>query len=79
MCFYDFEHDYIIGSISVEYLTFGLLTFLRLLETMGTFNVGALVFCMFKYDTNTLMCFNNHSGARQWNVVNKRYQGQSVA
>ena len=55
VCFYDFERDYIIGLISVESFTFGLLTFLRFLETMGTFEIGAHVFYMFKYDPYILI------------------------
>ena len=66
-----FEHDYsyMIGLISEEPLNFGLLAFSRLQYSVGTFEVGAHVFYMFKYDPYTLMCLNNHIVERQWNVV----------
>ena len=65
MLFFVFAHDYMIGLISEESLTFGLLAFLRLLKIMGTFEVGVLVFYMFKYDPYSLMCLNNYMQGRQ--------------
>ena len=62
VCFYDYGHDYVMALILVESLAFGFLTFLRMLQKMGTFEVGAHVFYMFKYDLYTLMCLNNHMG-----------------
>ena len=69
MCFYVFEHDYMIGLISEESLTFGLLTIFRLLYRMGTFKVLIHVFYVLKYDPHTLMYLSNHMVTRQQNVV----------
>ena len=59
----------VIGFISEASLTFGLLTIFILLYRMGTFEVKAHVFYMFKYDPHTLICLNNHMGTRQQNVM----------
>jgi hypothetical protein len=70
----------VFGWISEETLNFGLLTLLRLLATMGTFEVGLNVFfIMLCLGMASIDSLDKPVGAREWNVMVCICSAQRVA